>query len=223
MNYLAIGLIIIIIIILYYVYYYFTNSELTSGLQSLNQPTVVNYEKLKNPSSLTYSYQCWLYISSPPSSNTTVFARGTDPSNNFEVKIYGQSLVLNAGTGADNPTKIMTITDSFPIQKWTYLVINVYNLKTFEAYINGKLAKTVNVQNAPIPSSKTSSLTIGNAAINGYVTKFTRKENTLDAQTVWNSYLSGNGLNNIFASLIPYGLNMSISKGEDVQRVVNIF
>jgi hypothetical protein len=198
---------------------------LTSGLQSLNKPILVNYEKLKNPNSYTYSYQCWLYISSPPKTSTTVFARGKEVNNNFEVKLNGQSLVLNAGTGSPPTptTKIMTITDSFPIQKWTYLVINVHNLKTFEAYINGKLAKTVHVQTSPVPFSKTSSLTIGNGDMNGYVTKFTRKEKTLDAQTVWNNYLSGNGLNNMFASLIPYGLNMSISKGEDVQRVVNIF
>jgi hypothetical protein len=229
MNYLAIGLIIIIGILLYYAYYYVTNTELTSGLQTLNQPIVKTYDKLKkNPNSYTYSYQCWLYISSPTSSSTTIFARGksTPAHNNFEVVINGQSLVLNAGTGDTNaPTKIMNITDSFPIQKWTYLVINVYNLQTFEAYINGKLAKTVNVPSAksPVPTSKTSSLTIGNSGLNGYVTKFTRIDTTLDAQTVWNTYLKGNGLSNMFTSLIPYGLNMSISKGEDVQRVVKIF
>jgi hypothetical protein len=208
------------------VYYYLTNSELSSGLQSLNKPIEVDYEKLKNPNSYTYSYQCWIYISNPPNSGRTLFARGnsnTDASNNFEVKLTGQSLVLSAGSGIVAPTQIMTITDSFPIQKWTYLVINVYNLKTFEAYINGKLAKTVHVQTAPIPSSTTSNLTIGNSGLSGYATKFFRKETTLDAKTVWNTYLSGNGLNNMFASLIPYGMNMSISKGEDVQRVVKIF
>ena len=226
MNYLAIGLIIIIIIILYYAYYYLTNTELTSGLQKLNEPLVVPYQKLKMPNSYTYSYQCWLYISSPTSNETKIFSRGSGNDTNFKVELLGQTLTLSAGTGATGTTnsKIMTITNQFPIQRWTYLVINVFNLKTFEAYINGKLAKTVNSSTSLVPSSFTTSLTVGNTALNGgYVTKFTRTSTTIDAKTVWNKYLGGNGLTSFFSSLIPYGLNMTISKGEDVQRIVNVF
>lgn len=230
MNYLAIGLVIIIIVILYYVYYYVTNTSLTSGLQDLSKPLTVSYDKLVNPNSLTYSYQCWLYISSPTSDHKQIFYRKSAESSNieFEVDISGQSLDLKAGNGAngaDTKKQIMNITTQFPIQKWTYLVVNVSNMKTFETYINGKLAKSVNI-NSPsdvTPTFKTSALTIGNSGITGYVTKFIRLDKTLDAKTVWETYLSGNGLSNYFNSLIPYGLNMSISKGEDVQRVVSIF
>jgi hypothetical protein len=147
-------------------------------------------------------------------------------SSNFEVDINGQQLVLKAGTGAVNvsATQIMSITNNFPIQKWCYLVINVYNLTTYEAYINGKLAKTINISSnsSVTPSSNTTSLYIGNTGLNGYVTKFTHTPNTLDAKTIWTNYLSGNGLGNFFSSWIPYGLNMSISKGEDVQRSMKI-
>ena len=230
MNYLAIGLVIIIIVILYYVYYYFTNTTLTSGLQELNTPTSVKYNLLKNPGAFTYSYQCWLYISSPTSGSVPIFYRkkGNGPGSNseFEVNLNGQLLKLKAGNGSSAPPNdIMTITDSFPIQKWTYLVINVYNLKTYEAYINGKLAKTVNVPNAnaQTPTYHTSGLYIGDSTLNGYVTKFIRLPSTLEAKTVWEIYLSGNGLSSFFTSLIPYGMNMSISKGEDLQRVVQIF
>jgi hypothetical protein len=112
------------------------------------------------------------------------------------------------------------------MQKWTYLVINVTNSQTFEAYINGKLAKTVNVSNRSdtTPTSRTQSLYIGNPNLGGsYVTKFIREPKTLDAKTVWGNYLNGNGLTNYFKSLIPYGLNMSISKGEEIQRVIHFF
>lgn len=226
MNYLAIGLIIIIIVILYYVYYYLTNNSLTAGLQDLKSQVSVSYEKLINPNSLTYSYQCWLYISSPTSVQTQIFYRKSSGASNneFEVDISGQSLDLKAGQGNSTaPVQIMNITNQFPIQKWTYLVVNVYNMKTFEAYINGKLAKTVNISIDVIPSFKTSTLYIGNVALSGYVTKFIRLEKTLDAKTVWNNYLSGNGITSYFSSFMPYGLNMSISKGEEVQRIVNVF
>ena len=231
MNYLAIGLIFIILIILYYVYYYFTNNTLTSGLQPLDKPITITYDKMTNSNALTYSYQTWLYISSPPSGNTPLFFRklpgGSAEFSNFSVDLSGQILTLNAGKGDSASLKrIMTITQNFPIQKWIYLVINVLNTQTFEVYINGKLVKTVNVTSAdsPIPTSKMSNLYIGNAVLTGgYVSKFTRLTSTIDAKTAWNNYLSGNGLNNTLTAIIPYGLNMSISKGEDVQRVITVF
>lgn len=226
MNYLAIGLVIIIIIILYNMYYYLTNNALTSGLQPLGHQIMKTYDKLKDPNSLSYSYQCWLYVNNPTNSNRMLFYRGTNNNNAFEVSLNGQTLKLKAGTGASSAIDIMTITTNFPIQKWTYLVINVTNCQTYEAYINGKLAKTVNVSNRndTTPTSRTQSLYIGNPNLGGsYVTKFIREPKTLDAQTVWNYYLSGNGLTNYFRSFIPYGLNMSISKGEELQRVVNVF
>jgi hypothetical protein len=227
MNYLAIGLIIILIIVIYYVYYYLTNTALTSGLQELNKPIEVKYEKLKNPTALTYSYQCWLYISSPTAGAVSLFGRqniSPKGTNEFAVDLSGQTLLLKAGQGVEIPNVIMTITNSFPVQKWTHLVINVHNMKTFEAYLNGKLAKTVNVSNvnSVTPSSRLSSLKIGNSSVSGYVSKFIRLPVALDAKTVWTNYLEGNGLSSYFSSLIPYGLNMSISKGEDIQRIVKL-
>ena len=225
MNYLAIGLVTILIIVIYYVYYYMTNNTLTSGLQELNKPLTVTYDKLINPNSITYSYQAWIYLSSPTTSSTHLFSREVDTAkSNFAVDISGQILLLKAGSGAAVPSQIMTITNNFPIQKWTYLVINVSNLNTFEAYINGKLAKTVNAS-TPLspPTSSISSLVIGNGALKGYITKFTRLPKVIDAKTIWDNYLSGNGLSSLLTSLMPYGLNMSISNGEDVVRVVNMW
>ena len=228
MNYLAVGLVIIIVIIIYYIYYYMTNNTLTSGLQELKKPLTITYEKLINPNAITYSYQAWIYLSSPTATPTKIFHRGSSDNGNseFEVDISGQELILKAGTGSAAPTQIMTIITNFPVQKWTYLVVNVSNLSTFEAYINGKLAKTVNVSsgNSLVPSSKTSSLYIGHTSLDGgYVTKFTRLPKVLDAKVIWETYLSGNGLSSFLATLMPYGLNMSISNGEDVVRVVNMW
>ena len=227
MNYLAIGLIFVILIILYYVYYYLTNKSLTAGLQPLDKPVTITYENMINPNALTYNYQAWVYISTPPRGKVPLFYRtlsSRDP-NNFEVNLEGQTLTLSAGKGDDEPQKIMVITNNFTIQKWIYLAINVINTQTFEVYINGKLAKTVSVptSNAPIPISKMSNLYIGNVNLKGYITKFTRLTSILDAKTVWNNYLSGNGLDNSLSSMVPYGLKMSVSKGEDIQRVITVF
>jgi hypothetical protein len=229
MNYLAIVLIFIIIIILYYVYYFLTNTSLTAGLQPLDKPLTITYDKMTNPNSITYSYQTWIYISEPTTSKTPIFYRSLtqNGNKNFELSLDKQTLSLYAGKGDQSIDlkKIMDITNNFTIQKWIYLAINVINTQTFEVYINGKLAKTVNVSSAisPVPTSNLSNLYIGDATIKGYVTKFTRLTSTLDAKTVWNNYLSGNGLNNTLSLVVPYGLKMSVSKGEDVQRVITVF
>lgn len=229
MNYLVIGLLLLLIIILYYSYRYLTDKTLTSGLQQLNTPTTLAYHQITQSSAITYNYQCWLYLSAPTSKSTPLFSRGTGEAGNsseFAVELTGQQLVLKGGIGGGSePIQIMLITNNFPIQKWTHLVINVSNLSTYEAYINGKLVKTVNVSNSDRfkPTSKTSSLVIGNTGLSGYVTKFTRETNVMDAKNVWNAYLSGNGIDNVFSNIIPYGLTMTVANGEDVQRVFNIF
>lgn len=227
MNYLVIGLVFILVIILYYAYYYLTNNTLTSGLQELKKPTTKQYQDLKNPTAITYSYQCWLYFTAI-GTNAAVFSRGPGGAdkNEFEVILNGQELILKGGKGDSNAsTTIMSITNNFPMQKWTYLVINVSNLQTYEAYINGKLVKTVTVSTATNfkPNSSMSSLVVGNAALSGYVTKFIRDTTVMDAKTVWTTYLSGNGLSNYFSGLMPYGLTMSIANGEDVQRIFKLF
>jgi hypothetical protein len=228
MNYLVVGLVFILVIILYYAYYYLTNNTLTSGLLELNKPTTKQYQDLKNPTAITYSYQCWLYFTAPGPANTPVFSRGlggTGNQNEFEVVLNGQELILKGGKGVNAPTTIMSITKHFPMQKWTYLVINVSNLQTYEAYINGKLVKTVTVSTSTDfkPNSSMSSLVVGNTALSGYVTKFIRDTTVMDAKTVWTTYLSGNGLSNYFSALMPYGLTMSIANGEDVQRIFKFF
>ena len=227
MNYLAAGLAIILIIVAYYLYYYFTNPSLTSGLQTLNQPSTTPYTKLVNPNSLTYSYQGWFYISSAPTSQQPIFCRNIASKQNvFEVDLSGQTLTLLAGKGNDSiPKLVMTITTDFPIQKWVYLVVNVYNLTTFEAYINGKLVKTVNVSNSADykPTSSMNNLVLGNVSVSGYAIQFIRSATPMDAKTVWNTYLSGNGLTNVFSNIMPYGLTMSVANGEDVQRVFKLW
>ena len=226
MNYLATILVVVIAIITYYLYYFITNNELTSGLQSLDKQTIVDYNKLKNPNTYTYSYQCWLYMSTTTGSEKKIYYRKTSNSDDFpvfEIDLNGQELQLKVGPGSSAPTKIMTITSELPIQKWTYLVVNVYNMQTFEAYINGKLAKTVQSPNASKPISNRNNLYIGGCGSIGYVTKFNRTDKVMDAKNVWDTYLGGNGLNNLFNSLIPYGLSLGISKGEELQRSVKLF
>ena len=216
MNYLAIILVFVIVIILYLIYYYFTNTALTSGLQKLNEPLTFPPSKLSTPGSSTYSYQGWFFISNS-ASDKSLFHRTGTPNKDFDVKLTGNTLIVKT-----NGNKIMQATTEFPLQKWVYLVINVNSNGNMEAYLNGKLVKTVNASIGK--PSATASLVIGDATgLNGYVTKFTRLPSTLTPQTVQNNYLSGNGMSSIFSKIVPYGMNFAISNGEELQRVVKVF
>lgn len=105
MNYLAIALVFIIVLGAYYVYGYITNNTLTSGLQPLNRPVTFTYDKLINPNSYTYSYQCWLYLSNPVSTQVPLFYRGDDKTKDFGVYVKDNTLTLHASSGSLPPLK----------------------------------------------------------------------------------------------------------------------
>jgi hypothetical protein len=59
--------------------------------------------------------------------------------------------------------------------------------------------------------------------LTGYLTKFYRLPEALDAQTVQKNYLKGNGMNNWFANAFPYGMQFTITNGESASRVIKLF
>jgi hypothetical protein len=223
MNYWIIALVILIIIILYYFYSYMTNNALVAGLQPLNTPLSWTFEKLLNPTSLVYSYQCWMFVTATPTGPAPIFFRGDpgDPAHEFELVLDDKlNLSIKANT-TDGLKTVMNVMGPFPLQKWTYLAINV-SQKTVEAYVNGRLTKTVNVSGLSNPSMM-AGLTIGNSTLTGYLTKFYRLPEALDAQTVQNNYLKGNGMNNWFANAFPYGMQFTVTNGESASRVIKLF
>ena len=226
MNYLAIALVILIIIILYSFFTYMTNNALVAGLQTLSTPMNWTFEKLLNPTALSYSYQCWLFMTDRPSASgtTPIFFRGDTNSKEFQVML-DQNLTLTieakvVGASATTVSKIMTVMTGFPLQKWVYLAINV-NQRNVEAYVNGRLVKTVNVSGLSNPSMR-AGLTIGNPNLKGHLSKFYRLPETIDAQKVQNNYLKGNGLNNWVSSIFPYGMSFTITSGESASRVLKV-
>jgi hypothetical protein len=235
MNYLAIGLGFVIVVLIYFLYIYFTNNTLTAGLTKLDtQVTTWPATKLTKPGSTDYSYQGWFYINNAPSNGYYMFYRKGTSNNGVGIglALNGQTLAVYTNTSNANPsvaitsdTLLMTATTQFPIQKWVYVVLNVTAMKVIEVYLNGKLVQTVQVTPSALnnPSAQ-SDLVVGNQNLtNGYVTKFIRLPSTLPANTVWTNYLSGNGLNSMLAYILPYDINMAITKDNIVQQQYKIF
>jgi hypothetical protein len=222
MNYMMIIVGFIVCVILYLLYLFFTNNTLSAGLQPLNSAMTYTYDKLVNPGSNTYCYQGWFYLNTMPTAKCPLFQRSgtTANSTDFAVCINGQTLTVECSpNGSGTPKKIiMTVTDQFPIQKWTYLVINVNSQRVVEAYINGKLVKTEQSTDLPASPSTVKPVTLGDTNLSGYLTKFTRTDSTMNADVVWSTYLKGNGLNTALGYLMPYNINLAISKDDIIQR-----
>ena len=145
MNTLAFVLGIFIVILLYILYKFFSQKSVTLvETSSLNENqdaiTIKN-----NPTSTRYAYGVWIYINSwytTTSGSTTkkIFARNNnvelyfeDNSPTLKCKVYTTS-----GTGTSEE---FTITDNFPLQKWSQVIVSADN-SYFDIYIDGKLVKS---------------------------------------------------------------------------------
>jgi hypothetical protein len=226
MNYMMIIGGFILVVILYMLYLFFTNNTLTSGLQPLSTSITYDYTKLVDPGSNVFCYEGWIYLNSAPTSEKSLFQRssatiGTD--TDFAVTLNGSTLAVKCSSGGSGTrnVNVMTITDQLPLQKWIYLVVNVNSQRVVEAYLNGKLVKTVQSSASgalPTSPSTVKSLFLGDNGIDGYITKFTRTATNMNADLVWSTYLTGNGLNSALGYLMPYNINLAISKDDIIQR-----
>lgn len=193
--------------------------SLVSGEQKLNSVSTVQSDYLSNPASKNYSYQGWLYFNSAPASTAdqVIFGRGDD----FGVVIKGNTLKVVAKSGDNTFTAV--VTNAFPIQKWTHFAFSVNSAHVVDIYLNGKLVKTVkNTISNGFATNVNTALTIGSAGLNGVITRFVRKPNTLTPDDVAKFYLGGNG-SNIFSTIWPYNLSMSISKDDVLQKQYTMF
>lgn len=143
----------------------------------------------------------------------------------------------------DNSTYTLKITDNFPIQKWVYIIISS-DSGFFDCYLDGKLVKSqkvmvegTNILPAQPPDDKTE-IALGNTGnwttttpspkclegtpngLNANIAKFKRWTNSMDPQTAWTSYMSGNGQNNYLST---FGANIQINKDNLLYSSVPLF
>lgn len=232
MNYTLIIIGFIVLVGIYMLYQYFTNTTLTSGVVDLANQTEYKHDTLKSPASKIYSLAGWIFMTGQTDDGTGGFifhraATSTTNPNvnnpiNFGLKFQGTTLEFYGGSSSN---ALFNITNQVPLQKWVYVVINI-NGDLVEVYLNGKIVKTVKLNDGILTSifSATASLFVGNNKIKGYITKFSMNPQLIDAATVWKNYLSGNGLSNQFLNyFMPYNINMAITKDDVLERQFSIF
>ena len=203
MNIVTIILWIIIILLLYYVYTKFltaSTSLIASQINLNNTNATLPFSNFKSGYSSQYSYGVWVYVNSWNTNNVkTIFSRngalgiGGNTYTDFTLQLDNitPNLYCYLGLqGAATPQKIL-VTPNFPIQSWTYVVISVDN-QIVDAYINGKFVLSSKMPNMPVVS--TSDIAMGDSGLPDiFLMGLTRWDYPMDPQTVWTTYLKGNG------------------------------
>lgn len=235
MNYSSIIFWLSIVLILYIVYLYY---------MSINTPVVASTTlSIKNanvviPSNMTasssrYTYGVWIYVNSWDNTTTKpIICREQSPIGSVpQISVYLDTItptlfatIASSVNGGNVPP--MTITDAFPLQKWTHVLISV-DTQYVDMYIDGKLVKSLKLSYIPAtPGLNTVPINIGQkeqqyVLSDIFLTKLQWWPNAYSPQAAWNEYLKGNN-NSTFGGMFPYSANISISKDSVVQASYTI-
>jgi len=216
MNPVVIFLGIVVVLLLWYLYtYYLSATSLSNGQVNLNNGTVtVSAKNLANPGSANFSYGVWVYVNSWNNQVTkTIISRG-----DFNITLDASKPTLKCQLPTAGKDTV-TITNSFPIQKWVYIVVSVDGT-TMDAYLDGKLVLSKQLT-GPIVSNTTTDLLLGDKNNNPdiYLTKVNWWPTAMNPQLAWNYYLQGNGL----PSSSNYNVKLEVLQDNVQQKQFTLF
>jgi Concanavalin A-like lectin/glucanases superfamily len=139
MNTTLIILGVVIVILIYVLYSYFTNVSTTLQAQASLNLQVSPISSLNNATGSRYAYGIWIYINTWNSTVAhNIFSRQSNLRLYLDQYAPILKLDINMSTG---PAQTMVITDNFPLQKWTNIIVSVDN-QYVDAYVDGKLIQS---------------------------------------------------------------------------------
>ncbi len=211
---------IILIIVLYYFLSSGETTVLSNKLDLSIRQTSIPKEKISEPSSRKYSYEMWLYFYNFNASSNYIVSRTSSSSGkNIGLKFDTSSPKLILEYTATGATKTIPITDNFPLQTWTHLIVSVDD-KYIDVYMNGKLIKSIQDSSIDTPNANA---TIDYGIVNCYLAKLSRSVLPTDPQTAWDKYSAGNGENPFSKYLSSFGLTMTLQKNNQDYSKVTLF
>lgn len=216
MNPVVIFLGIVVVLLLWYLYtYYLTANSLSNGQVNLNNGTVtIPAKNLANPGSANFSYGVWVYVNSWNNQVTKkIISRG-----DFNIKLGASQPTLQCQLPT-TAKDMVTVTNSFPIQKWVHIVVSVDGT-TMDAYLDGKLVLSKQLT-GPTVSDTTQALILGDTSNNPdiYLTKVNWWPTAMNPQLAWNYYLQGNGL----SSSSNYNVKLEVLQDNVQQKQFTLF
>jgi hypothetical protein len=208
-----IGVLIIVILYLLYLYLFDTSNELKDFVKIDKQVSV----DVNSPSSTRYAYGIWIYVGEWNSSAIkTIYSHGGDGQGNMNGgELYLEQLTPTLKYKDTNGNEV-SITDNFPIQKWTHILVSVDN-NIGDFYLDGKLVRSADMGTGATPSASNVSL---GAISNTHIAKFTRWTTPINPQAAYDVYMKGNGQTGM---LPAYGIDISVFKDNIEQSKFKLF
>jgi hypothetical protein len=258
MNYFVIILGIIVVFLIFYVYTIVTAVPVIVKSVDLTQPVAnIPPSSITNPYSVNYTVGVWVYVDqfTPEIGRFLMFGDATHNGANslFSLRmdtrgnnLYADVLVNQIGGGSTIMPVLLNLTnDSFPIQKWVYVVV-VSSYNYIEGYLNGKFMTAVNISNntsygvngiyqAQAPKDVNASATFyfggqgsvtdnNSTRLNGspvVLSQLSRWDSPLTAGDVYNNYMKGNGQQSSIWGQ-SYNMDVVIRQGKN-KNVLSVF
>ena len=232
MNVTIIVLGVLLVIAIYVLYRYFvTKSTSLSNQANLNNSSIPEIKITDNPKTVRYAIGCWIYINSW--TNTTANKPIITRANQFSIYLdkatptmyvdIMQTCTVTGTAVAATATAPIAITTDFPIQKWTYVVVNA-DSKFVDLYLDGKMIKSVKLACDPaIPPTVDIPIILGGSVTSDVmVSTLKRWSAPMSPQEVWSDYLSGagNSWKNMFSA---YGVGVSLYRDNVEQSMFRLF
>jgi len=203
MNYTFVVLGVILVVILYILYVVLRMKKTELASYRVLSGTSTNLALLKEPASTKYYFLIWLYVTKLPANETNIFAIDT------KLKlVLTSSGELYYSTGANATLKTVQMTDNFPLERWTCIVLSVTG-SGIDSYMDGKLIKS---QSVTVQTVSASSNILEGTDQNIYIAKFERIPTEITPSEAWDKYMAGNGGNPLYNFLKRFGINLILSK-----------
>ena len=230
MTILTIFLGIIVLLLILFVILYYLNMKSSTGILDLKTSVPpITSDNISKPTSPNYYYSTWVYVNMWDTSPKTLFAYdnqslklgSTTQTLTFCYKGVPGGAAEGTAVTADNP---ITITSTFPIQKWAHVAISKSG-NVLDFYLDGKLIKSYQTTSISPADATGSSITFGSSGAKNdiFLAKFQRSPKALDARSAWNMYLLGPGTGVPMGSDYNYNINLSVTKDSIVQKTYKLY
>ena len=234
---IILGIIIIVLLVILYMYYYsFITPLIKYANLNLDNPPVI-YTNITNPLSTRFAYSVWIYINSwvsPKTKSNTqynLFYRDTEIGlalDNTRPILYC-NFNNNKGAPSSNPDHNIIVSNNFPIQTWTNIIINVDN-NYLDIYLNGQLISSVVLKTQYSKKEATNyatdniyiggTVTISDTTSDIYLANLQRWGQAINPQTAYYNYL--NGLRYLPNDSTAFKLNLSLLKDNNLVQTLNL-
>jgi len=222
---IILGTVLVVLIIYMLFQSYFDGEQ-----KLLNQAylkDIADVTSIATSNASNFSYGIWIYVTqwiSPDDTEekTRIFARDDELGLYLEqngtlsvrfADVGGKRVIT--GNNSQDYTRVI-LTDNFPLQKWVHIGM-VVDGKKFDGYIDGKMVKSIELQNNITPSIISTPFPIKFGTQNSMsatlmIAEHKRRTYPMDPQGMWDLYMKGNGTNGLLQGASNMNVNLSILK-----------